>query len=179
MKRGKQEDRDVKALQLALANREVALLIDVRGEREFEGGHVPGARNIPLGGIARAHHELDRAEPIWLICRSGSRSQQAAGVLTGQGFDVINVSGGTMAWRRAGYPVEPEGADRPSLLGPVLLSLTLGLAPFLPEPHIVGKLRWVAGGAVGMGAADWFDLLMHGTPFVWLAWTLLARLKQS
>jgi len=44
--------------------------------------------------------------------------------------------------------------------------LTLGLAPFAPEPHLVGKLRWVAGGAVGMGAADWFDLVMHGAPWV-------------
>ena len=54
------------------------------------------------------------------------------------------------------------------LISPLLLSLTLGLAPFAPEPHIVGKLRWVAGGAVGMGAMDWFDLLMHGLPWAWL-----------
>jgi len=55
------------------------------------------------------------------------------------------------------------------LIMPVLASLTLGLAPFVPEPHIVGKIRWVAGGAVGMGALDWFDLLLHGAPFAWLA----------
>ena len=52
------------------------------------------------------------------------------------------------------------------------LCLTLGLAPFLPEPHIWGKLRWVAGGARGMGAMDWFDLLLHGLP-----WLLLLRLS--
>ncbi len=50
----------------------------------------------------------------------------------------------------------------------LVLSLTLGLAPFFPEPHIVGKIRWVAGGAVGMKAMDWFDLLLHGTPWVLL-----------
>jgi len=55
------------------------------------------------------------------------------------------------------------------IVTPLLLSLTLGLAPFSPEPHIAGKLRWVAGGAVGMGPTDWFDLVMHGAPFVWLA----------
>jgi len=59
------------------------------------------------------------------------------------------------------------------LIMPVLASLTLGLAPFVPEPHIVGKIRWVAGGAVGMGALDWFDLVLHGAPFVWLAVTLV------
>jgi hypothetical protein len=45
----------------------------------------------------------------------------------------------------------------------------LGLAPFLPEPHVVGKLRWVLGGAVGMSALDWGDLAFHGAPWVWLA----------
>jgi len=47
-----------------------------------------------------------------------------------------------------------------------LLSLTLGLAPFSPEPHLFGKLRWVAGGADGMTAMDWFDLALHGTPWI-------------
>jgi len=50
----------------------------------------------------------------------------------------------------------------------ILLCLTLGLAPFFPEPHIWGKLKWVAGGAVGMEAMDWFDLLFHGFPFLLL-----------
>lgn len=56
-----------------------------------------------------------------------------------------------------------------SLVYPLFASLTLGLTPYLPEPHIVGKLRWVAGGAVGMTPVDWFDLAMHGAPWVWLA----------
>jgi hypothetical protein len=49
--------------------------------------------------------------------------------------------------------------------------LLLGLAPFFPEPHLWGKIRWVAGGAVGMGLMDWADLLWHGAP-----WILLIRL---
>lgn len=52
-----------------------------------------------------------------------------------------------------------------------LACLTLGLAPFVPEPHLWGKLRWVAGGAIGMKALDWFDLAFHGLP-----WLLLLRL---
>lgn len=62
---------------------------------------------------------------------------------------------------------------KPALLNPLLASLTLGLAPFVPEPHVVGKLRWVAGGAHGMGAMDWFDLALHGAPWVWLAVTVV------
>ena len=50
----------------------------------------------------------------------------------------------------------------------ILLCLTLGMAPFFPEPHIWGKLKWVAGGAVGMNAMDWFDLVFHGFPFILL-----------
>ncbi len=49
--------------------------------------------------------------------------------------------------------------------------LTLGLAPFVPEPHIWGKLKWIIGGANGMQSIDWFDTLFHGLP-----WLLLLRL---
>ncbi len=53
----------------------------------------------------------------------------------------------------------------------LLLCLTLGLAPYYPEPHIWGKLKWLRGGAVGMQPLDWFDLVLHGLP-----WALLIRL---
>ncbi|MFT5358976.1 MAG: hypothetical protein ACI9KE_006218 [Polyangiales bacterium] len=63
------------------------------------------------------------------------------------------------------------------LLVPLLASLTLGLAPFVPEPHLVGKIRWVLGGAEGMGPADWGDLAMHGAPWVWFCVTLVSVLR--
>lgn len=46
------------------------------------------------------------------------------------------------------------------------LCLTLGLAPYLPEPHIWGKIKWILGGASGMGLIDWFDFVLHGLPWV-------------
>ena len=49
--------------------------------------------------------------------------------------------------------------------------VTLGLAPFFPEPHIWGKVKWILGGAAGMQPMDWFDTLLHGLP-----WVLLVRL---
>lgn len=52
----------------------------------------------------------------------------------------------------------------------IVMCLTLGLAPFIPEPHIWGKVRWIMGGGHGMKAMDYFDFLMHGTP-----WFLLIR----
>ena len=53
----------------------------------------------------------------------------------------------------------------------IVLTVALGLAPLMSEPHLWGKIRWIAGGAVGMKLIDWGDFLMHGTP-----WVLLIRL---
>lgn len=60
----------------------------------------------------------------------------------------------------------------------ILLGLTLGLAPFFPEPHIIGKLRWIAGGANGMTVMDYFDVLLHGFPFVLLLRLIIVKLKK-
>lgn len=48
----------------------------------------------------------------------------------------------------------------------VLMLMAVGLAPFVPEPHILGKIRWVWGGAVGMSWLDWFDFFFHGIPWL-------------
>ena len=65
---------------------------------------------------------------------------------------------------RTGYD---RGMGR--IVPPLLAALTLGLAPFVPEPHLVSKIHWIIGGAHGMGAIDWFDLVLHGAPWLWLA----------
>lgn len=61
----------------------------------------------------------------------------------------------------------------------LILALTLGLAPFSPEPHLVEKIKWVFSGAQGMRFIDWFDLLLHGTPWVMLITTLVKWLTQG
>ncbi len=179
-RRGAISQRDVRALREVMEGDDPPRLIDVRTAGEFSRGHVPGAVNIPLSNIERRIDELDGERPVWLICRSGNRSHIAATALAARGVEAINVAGGTLAWRRAGLPVvQPPGGALPlPLLPPLVASLTLGLAPFLPEPHVVGKLRWIAGGAVGMAPMDWLDLLMHGAPWVWLGWALLQRLDR-
>uniref|UniRef100_UPI00404813D5 hypothetical protein n=1 Tax=Algoriphagus sp. TaxID=1872435 RepID=UPI00404813D5 len=71
--------------------------------------------------------------------------------------------------------MEQKEVSKPSALNSFrfveMLCLLLGLAPFFPEPHLWGKIRWVAGGAIGMSIMDWLDLLWHGAP-----WILLIRL---
>ncbi len=59
----------------------------------------------------------------------------------------------------------------------IALCLFLGFAPFYPEPHLFGKIRWVAGGAVGMQPLDVFDLLWHSFPFFLLMRIGILRLR--
>jgi len=58
-----------------------------------------------------------------------------------------------------------------------IATLTMGLAPFTPEPHVWGKLKWVMGGAVGMKPIDWGDFAMHGAPWLLLILALILKLK--
>ncbi len=78
-------------------------LIDVREPDEVAGGTLPGAVNIPLGDLPGRVGELDPSKRVVLLCRSGGRSGQAAEFLTGSGFgDVVNLTGGMLAWADAG-----------------------------------------------------------------------------
>jgi hypothetical protein len=61
----------------------------------------------------------------------------------------------------------------------IVLALTLGLAPFSPEPHLFGKVRWVMGGGIGMEPMDYFDLLLHGAPWVYLVVATVLRIKSK
>lgn len=83
------------------------IVIDVREKWEYAQGHVPGARLISLGEFARHLDELDPAQPVAVICASGSRSQSAAALLGQKGFETVyNVIGGTLGWMQDGLPLE-------------------------------------------------------------------------
>ena len=87
----------------------VAQLVDVRESEEFDGplGHISGARLFPLGGLIERAAELDREQPVIVVCRSGSRSAQACAMLSKAGFArVANLAGGMLRWRAEGYAVE-------------------------------------------------------------------------
>ncbi len=83
-----------------------ALIVDVREPDEWNAGHIPGARLIPLGQLPQRLNELDPAREIVLVCRSGNRSAQATVLLQRAGFTrVANLAGGMIAWSRARLPV--------------------------------------------------------------------------
>mgnify|MGYP001366402442 CR=1 FL=1 len=58
-----------------------AQLIDVREPREYDGGHILGARNIPLSQIRHRLNEIRTDQPVYLYCQSGIRCTQAAQIL--------------------------------------------------------------------------------------------------
>ena len=86
-----------------------AQLIDVREPAEWVAtGVPPGALLIRLAEVeGRASAELASDRPVYVICKSGTRSRQAAEILIRLGFtEVYNVNGGILAWLEAGLPVE-------------------------------------------------------------------------
>ena len=95
----------VDQLHALRASRSVAVL-DVRTPQEWASGHVPGALNIPLAIVPLRHTELGRGDEVYVICESGARSAQASLWLRNQGYNVINVMGGTAQWRSRGFAVE-------------------------------------------------------------------------
>ncbi|MBQ6459961.1 MAG: rhodanese-like domain-containing protein [Exiguobacterium sp.] len=89
---------DVKTLQNKLENEEITLL-DVRESSEYEGGHIEGAVNASLSSLDANQLPYPKDEPIYVICRSGNRSAQAASQLQDAGYtEIYDVSGGMMAW---------------------------------------------------------------------------------
>jgi rhodanese-related sulfurtransferase len=80
-------------------------ILDVRQPEEFRSGHIPGARLIPLGELARRVGDLPKTQEIICVCHSGSRSVQATQKLAEAGYKVVNLRGGMAAWLRLGLPV--------------------------------------------------------------------------
>lgn len=83
-----------------------AVLLDVREPEEYTYGHVPRAVNLPQAELATRLGEVPRDRPVYVICESGMRSLRASQFLHQMGYRrVVNVLGGTAAWRRAGRQV--------------------------------------------------------------------------
>jgi len=97
--------RELSALDAEDAVREGALLLDVREPEEFDAGHAPGARPVPLGELSQRLDELTAAPTIVCVCRSGVRSAAAAEALASAGYDAINLVGGMLAWAAEGLPI--------------------------------------------------------------------------
>ncbi len=104
---GIEEIAPEKAVQLI--NQQDAMVIDVREQQEWSGGHLPGARHIPLGDLQKYLKDMEQHHDRHVICQcaSGMRSARAAATLRKAGFErVYSLRGGIHAWKDAGLPVE-------------------------------------------------------------------------
>ena len=103
--------KELRRIMQEVKDRE-SCLIDVRTAEEYAAGHVPGAKWIGLQAIEKSAHEIPKDRNVYLICRSGARSARALALLRDRyGFRrLFNVAGGTLAWERAGLPIERSKA---------------------------------------------------------------------
>ena len=69
-------------------------LLDTRTVREYANGHIEGFFNIPVDELRERLNELDKSKPVYVICQSGLRSYIACRILSGNGFECYNFSGG-------------------------------------------------------------------------------------
>lgn len=80
-----------------------AVLVDVREPHEWEAGHAPQARHIPLAELDAA--QLPAGTQVITTCRSGGRGSRAAQLLTQAGVTARNLTGGMRGWQQAGLPL--------------------------------------------------------------------------
>ncbi|WP_270395497.1 FAD-dependent oxidoreductase [Mediterraneibacter massiliensis] len=80
--------------QIHALDKDRVTLLDVRTNKEFENGHVPGFTHIPLHELRDRLQELPKDKPVFVHCFSGLRSYVACRILTGHGYDSYNISGG-------------------------------------------------------------------------------------
>jgi hydroxyacylglutathione hydrolase len=89
------------------ADSERAALVDVRSFEEWSAGHLPGARNLPLGELDQRLAEVPRDKLVIVHCQSGARAAIAASLLLSRGISQIRqYSGGFGEWSSAGRAVE-------------------------------------------------------------------------
>ena len=146
-------------LQRKIESGDKVRLFDVRTPAEFREVHIPVAENVPLDQLDPASMlSQTNGEPIYVVCRSGSRGQMAAERLESAGVIAANVEGGTQAWVAAGFDVI-RGKKTMSLERQVRIAagslVVLGAAlGFLLHPAWIGLSAFVGAGLVFAGVTD-------------------------
>ena len=104
---GVREVGPMEAVQLM--NRQDAVVLDVREQGEFSGGHIVGSKHFPMASLEKRSGELKKftKKPIVVECASGARSRSACATLKKIGFENVSLlAGGMNAWQQASLPVE-------------------------------------------------------------------------
>jgi len=160
-----------------LSSQPSTVLLDVRTPVEYAEIRVAQSRNIPLSALAPKSlvgaGSVRPDEPIYLICRSGTRATIAADKFAMDGFgNAVVVTGGTLAWQSAGLPLERGEAHVISLERQVriaagsLVLIGLLLGHFV-HPWFIGLSAFVGAGLVFAGITDFcgMGLLLAKLPW--------------
>ncbi|MEZ0310449.1 MAG: rhodanese-like domain-containing protein [Myxococcota bacterium] len=116
-------------------------LVDVREGHEWETGHLPNARHVPLGTVKADPKRALPRDGVLLVCARGGRSATAAALADDLGYQTVySIDGGTMAWQEAGLPIEvPPISERVPVAAHEALSTDLDVPEL--DPVIGANLR--------------------------------------
>ena len=139
-----------------LAGRAEYDLIDVRTPIEYEEVHARSARLVPLDRLdpkaVMASRQGPPEEPVFVICKSGSRSAKAVEKFQAAGFEnVISVAGGTTAWEKAGLPVVRGESNVISLERQVRIAAGLLVIIGVALGYLIHPALFALSGFVGAG----------------------------
>lgn len=136
-------------------------LIDVRTPVEYREVHVSFARNVPLDQLDAAKVAAGRTntDPLYVICRSGSRGKQACEKFLAAGYtNIVNIEGGTLAWDQAGLPVvrgkKAISLERQVRIAAGSLVLIGSILGAFVSPYWIGLAGFVGAGLVFAGVTD-------------------------
>jgi rhodanese-related sulfurtransferase len=97
-----------------------AVLLDVREDIEWAGGHIAGAIHIPMNEVpVRLSYDPGPITPeteLVVLCKVGGRSAQVTAWLRHHGYNAVNLEGGMLAWDAAGRPMEADGGATPEVV---------------------------------------------------------------
>ena len=161
-------------------------LIDVRTPVEYREVHVGCARNVPLDQLDAAKFAAGRSDseqPLYVICRSGSRGQQACEKFLATGYtNVVNVEGGTQAWDQAGLAVvrgkKTISLERQVRIAAGSLVLLGTLLSYFAHPIWIGLSlsAFVGAGLVFAGITDTCGM---GMLLAWMPWNQVPKTLPS
>ena len=151
-------------------------LIDVRSSTEFDEVHAEIAWSVPLDGLDPTALVKARKgssdDPLYFICKSGSRGEKAAKRLIDAGFhNVINVEGGTSAWKEANLPIVKAtraiSLDRQVRIGAGLVVGVASLLSLAIHPGYAFISLVVGIGLVYAGATNWCGMTLFLERMPW------------
>lgn len=158
------ESKTITATELAQRHGQSgADIIDVRTPLEFREIRASGARNIPLDQIdphqVMKQRNGSAEEPLFLICKAGSRGEKACQKFIDAGFEnIINVEGGTQAWIEAGLPVvrgkKAVSLERQVRIAAGSIVLIGALLGIFVHPYFAGIAAFVGAGLMFAGITD-------------------------